>query len=89
MIFPVVMHRYEKWTIKKTEHQRIDVFEFLEKTLESPLDDQEIKPVNTKRDQPWIFSGRTDAEAEIPILWPSDAENWRIGKDPDAEKDQG
>ena len=52
MIFPVVMHRYEKWTIKKTELQRIDVFEFLEKTLESPLDDQEIKPVNTIRDQP-------------------------------------
>ena len=52
MIFPVVMYRYERWTIKKTEHQRIDAFEFLEKTLESPLDNQEIKPVNTKRDQP-------------------------------------
>ena len=87
MIFPVVMHRYEKWTIKKTELQRIDVFEFLEKTLDSPLDDQEIKPVNTKRDQPWIVSGRTDAEAEIPTLWPSDAERRRVGKDPDAEKD--
>ena len=52
MIFPVVMYRYERWTIKKTEHQRIDAFEFLEKTLESPLDNQVIKPVNTKRDQP-------------------------------------
>ena len=52
MIFPVVMYGYERWTIKKTEHQRIDAFEILEKTLESPLDNQEIKPVNTKRDQP-------------------------------------
>ena len=87
MIFPVVMYRYERWTIKKTEHQRIDAFEFLEKTLESPLDNQEIKPVNTKRDQPWIFSGRTDAEAEIPVFWLPDAESRLIGKDPDAEKD--
>ena len=87
MIFPVAMYRYERWTLKKTELQRIDAFEILEKTLESPLDNQEIKQVNTKRDQPWIISGWTDAEAEIPILWPPDAENWLIGKDPDAEKD--
>ena len=52
MIFPVAMYRYERWTLKKTELQRIDAFEILEKTLESPLDNQEIKPVNTKRDQP-------------------------------------
>ena len=52
MIFSVVMYRYERWTIKKTEHQRIDAFEILEKTLESPLDNQEIKPVNTRGDQP-------------------------------------
>ena len=87
MIFPVAMYRYERWTLKKTELQRIDAFEILEKTLESPLDNQEIKPVNTKRDQPWIISGWTDAEAEIPILWPPDAESRLIGKDPDAEKD--
>ena len=55
-----------------------------EKTFESPLDCKEIKPVNSKGNQPWIFIGRTDAEA--PILWPPDAKNWLIGKDPDARK---
>ena len=59
----------------------------LEKTLESPLDSKEIKPINSKRNQPWLFIGRTDAEAEAPILWPPDAKNWLIGKDPDAGKD--
>ena len=59
----------------------------LEKTLESPLDCKEIKPVNPKGNQPWIFIGRTDAEAEPPILWPKDVKNWLIGKDPDAGKD--
>ena len=59
----------------------------LEKTLESPLVSKEIKPVTPKGNQPWIFTGRTDAEAEAPILWPPDAKNWQIGKDPDAEKD--
>ena len=59
----------------------------LMKTLESPLDCKEIKPVNPKGNQSWIFIGRTDAEAEVPILWPSDGKNWLIGKDPDAGKD--
>ena len=59
----------------------------LEKTLESPLDCKEIQPVNPKGDQSWIFIGRTDAEAEAPILWPPDAKNWLVGKDPDAGKD--
>ena len=59
----------------------------LEKTLESPLDCKEIKPVNPKRNQPWIFTGGTDGEAEAPNLWPPDAKNWLIGKDPDAGKD--
>ena len=59
----------------------------LEKTLESPLDWKEIKPVNPKGDQSWVFIGRTDAEAETPILWPPDVKNWLIGKDPDAGKD--
>ena len=59
----------------------------LEKTLESPLDCKEIQPVNPKRNQPWIFFGRPDAEAETLILWPHDVKNWLIGKDPDAEKD--
>ena len=57
-----------------------------EKTVESPLDFK-IKPVNPKGNQSWIFIGRTDAEAETPILWPPDAKNWLIGKDPDAGKD--
>ena len=61
----------------------------LEKTLESPLDCKEIKSVNPKGNQPWIFIGRTDAEAEAPILWPSDAKSQLIGKDPDAGKDWG
>ena len=59
----------------------------LEKTLESPLDDKEIKPVNAKENQSWIFIGRTDAEAEAPMLWPPDRKNWLTGKDPDAGKD--
>ena len=59
----------------------------LEKTLESPLDCKEIQPVNPKGNQSWIFIGRTDAEAEAPILWPPDAKSWLIGKDPDAGKD--
>ena len=60
----------------------------LEKTLES-LDCKEIQPVHPKRDQSWVFIGRTDAEAETPILWPPHAKNWLIGKDPDAGKDWG
>ena len=59
----------------------------LEKSLETPLDCKEIKPVHPKGNQPWIFIGRTDAEAEAPILWPPDAKSWLIGKDPDAGKD--
>ena len=60
----------------------------LEKTLEHPLDSKEIKPVNPKGNQPWIFIGRTDAEAEIPILWLLDANSQLIGKDPDVGKDR-
>ena len=59
----------------------------LEKTLESPLDCKQIKPVNPKGNQSWIFFGRTRAEAETPILWPPDEKNWLIWKDPDAGKD--
>ena len=59
----------------------------LDKTLESPLDCKEVKPVNPKGNQPWIFVGRTDAKPEAPILWPPDAKNWLIRKDPDAGKD--
>ena len=59
----------------------------LEKSLESPLDCKEIQPVHPKGDQSWVFIGRTDAEAETPILWPPDVKSWLIGKDPDAGKD--
>ena len=61
----------------------------LKKTLESPLDYKEIKPVNPKGNQPWIVIGRTDAEAEALILWSPDAKSWLTGKDPDAGKDWG
>ena len=61
----------------------------LKKTLESPLDYKEIKPVNPKGNQLWIFNGRIDAEAEAPIPWPNDAKSWLIGKDPDGQKDWG
>ena len=61
----------------------------LEKTLESPLDCKEILPVHSKGDQSWVFVGRTDAEAETPILWPPQAKSWLIGKDSDAGRDWG
>ena len=60
----------------------------LEKTLESPLDRKEIQPVHPKEDQSWVFIGRTDVDAETPILWPPDAKSWLTWKDPDAGKDR-
>ena len=79
---------WELGTIKKAEHQRIDAFElWCWRTLESPLDCKEIQPVNPKGNQSWIFIGKTDAEAETPILWPPDVKNCLIGKDPDTGKD--
>ena len=69
MVFPVVMYGCESWTIKKTECRRIDAFVVLEKTLESPLDCKEIQPVHPEGDQSWVFIGRTDVEAETPILF--------------------
>ena len=86
MVFPVVMHGYESkesWVPKNWCFWTV----VLEKTLQSPLDYKETKPVNPKRNQPWIFIERTDAEAETPILWPSDVKNWLIWKDPDAGED--
>ena len=70
----------EGWVPKNGCFQTV----LLEKTLKSPLDCKEIQPVNHKGTQPWIFTGRTDAETETPILWLPDAKNWLIGKDPDA-----
>ena len=89
MVFPVVMYGCESWVIKKGWVPKNWCFwtVVLEKTLKSPLDCQEIKPVNPKRNQPWIFIGRTDAKTEAPILWPPDVKSWLIGKNPDAGKD--
>ena len=70
------------------KRQRIDAFK-LKKTLENPLDGKEIKPGNSKGNQPWIFTGRTDTEAEAPVLWPPDVKSQIIGKNPDAGKDWG
>ena len=88
MVFPVEMCGCESWTIKKAECWRIGAFELWcwEKTLERPLDCKEIQPVNPKGNQSWIFIGRTDAEAETPVLWPLDVKNW-LRRDPDAGKD--
>ena len=80
MVFPVVMHGCESWTVKKAEHWRTDAFElWCWKRLESPLDCKEIQPVHPKGDQSWVFIGRTDAEAETPVLWPTHAKNWLTG----------
>ena len=73
----------ERWALKNWCFWTV----LLEKTLESPLDCKEIKPVNPQGNQSWIFIRRTDAKAETPILWPPDAKNWLVGKDPDAGKD--
>ena len=77
LVFPVVMYGYESWTIKKAEHQRIDAFELWcwKRLLKSPLDCREIQPVHSKGDQSWVFIGRTDAEAETPVLWPPDVKS--------------
>ena len=81
MVFPVVMFGCESWTVKKAECGRTDAFElWCWRRLLSPLDCKEIQPVNPKGNQSWICIGRTDAEAEAPILWPHDAKNWLIGK---------
>ena len=81
MVFLVVRYGCERCTIEKAESRGIDGFKLwsFEKTVDNPLDSMEIKPFNPKGNQPWIFIGRTDAEAEAPILWPPDAEttHWK------------
>ena len=81
----VRMWELDHWALRNWCLQTV----VLEKTLESPLDSKETKPVNPKGNQPWIFTGRTDAKAEAPILWPPDAKSQRTGKYPDAGKDWG
>ena len=88
MVFPVVMYGCEldcdeSWAPKNWCFWTV----VLEKTVESPLDCKEIQPVHPEGDQSWVFIGRTDAEAETPVLWPPDAKSWLIGKDPDAGRD--
>ena len=87
MVFPVVMYgceldHKEGWVLKNWYFGVV----VLKKTLESPLDRKEIQPVHLKGNQSWILNGKTDAEAEAPILWPPDTKNWLTGKDPDAGK---
>ena len=88
MVFPVVRYGCESWMIKKAECQRTGAFQLwcwrrLLRFLWTARSNQSI----IKKNEPWIFTGRTDAEAEAPILWPPDAKSWLIGKDPDAGKD--
>ena len=88
MVFPEDMYRYELdhregWAPKNWCFWTV----VLEKTLDSPLDSKEIQPISIKGDQPWIFIGRTDAEAEAPISWLPDVKSQLIRKDPDAGKD--
>ena len=87
MVFPVVMYGCESWTIKEAEYQRCFWMVVVEKTLENPLACKDIKPVDHKGNQSWMFFGRTDVEAETPVLWPPDVKSWLIWKDPDAGKD--
>ena len=87
MVFPVVqmweLDHKEGWAPRNWCFQTV----VLEKTPESPLDSKEIQPVHPKGNQPWIFIGRAETEAEAPILWPPDVKNWLIGKDLDPGKD--
>ena len=90
MVFPVVMYKCElghkrHWVLKNWCFLTV----MLEKTLESPLVSKEIKPVNPNRNQCWMFIGRIDAKAEVPILWPPDVKSWLIRKVPDIGKIEG
>ena len=80
MVFPVVMYGCESWTVKKAESRRTDAFELWcwRRLLKSPLDCKEVQPVHFKGDQSWMFIGRTDVEAETPILWPPDEKSCLI-----------
>ena len=89
IVFPVVMYGCESWPIKKAECWRIYAFELWcwERLLRVPWTARRSNQSHPKGNQFWIFIGRTYAEAETPLLWPPDAKNWLIGKDPDAGKE--
>ena len=89
MVFPLVMYGCESWSKKKAERQTIDAFEpwCWRRCLRVPWTAKGSKKVNPKGNQSWIFNGRTDVEAETPILWPPDAKSWLIGKNLDARKE--
>ena len=87
VVFPVVMYKCESWIINKAEHWRTDAFELWcrRRLLRAPGTAR--RSINPKRNQPWIFNGRTDAEAKAPVLWPPDAKSWLTGKDIEAGED--
>ena len=89
MFFPVVMHGFESWTVKKAELWRIDAFElwFWRRLLRVLWTARRSNPVHPKGNQSWVFIGGTDFEAETPVLWPPDAKSWLIWKGPEAGKD--
>ena len=89
MVFPVVMYGWESWTIKKAERWRIDAFKLWcwRRLLRFPWTARRSSQSILKENQPWILSGRSDAETEDPILWLSDAKSWLTRKHPDAGKD--
>ena len=88
--FSSVMYGCQSWTVKKAEHQRIDAFElWCWRRLLRVLGLQGDQPVHSKGDQSWVFSGRNDAKAETPVLWPPHAKSWLTGKDSDAGRDWG
>ena len=90
MAFPMFMYGCESWIVKKAEDRRIDAFElWCWRRLPSPLDCKEIQPVHPKGNQSWVFIGRTDAEAETPILCPPHVKSCLIGKHPDAGRNWG
>ena len=89
MLFPVVMYGCESWTVRKTEHRRIDAFELWcwRRLLKVPWTARRSKTVHSEGDQPWDFFGGNDAEAETPVIWPPHAKSQLIWKDPGAGKD--
>ena len=91
MVFPVVMYGCESWTVKKAKRRRIDAFELWcwRRLLRVPWTARRSNQSVLKGDQSWVFIGRTNAEAETPILWPPHAKTWLIGKDSDAGRDWG